>query len=384
MNEKEISEIRRRFRFDKSNITKVRGCYVNEQKEIVSEFNQSLSLMPEEDKESLLKILKKTLSGAVGKNLIDIEFSTDQVCDGEEHKLLMGLRDTELENEDFIRALYDKIINAIRIEGNYLILLAMDKYDVPVFRKDGHGREDGSSDVFTYYLCSICPVKLTKSALGYFSCENAFRNIKQDFVVSAPEFGFMFPSFDDRSTNIYNALYYTKDTSAAHEDFIDAVFKTSIPMPAAVQKETFQTVLAESIDDACDFDFLQSVHTVFSEIVDEHKENKVEEPLMITKSAVKNVLKSCGASETHIEAFEEKFDESFGEDTQINPTNIVDTKHFEVKTPDVTIQVDPDRSHLIETRIIDGTKYIMIRVEGGVEVNGVNIRFPIQKRDDEA
>lgn len=382
MNEKEISEIRRRFRHDKSNITKIRGCYVNEQKEIVSEFNQSLALMAEEDKESLLKILKKTLSGTLGKNLIDIEFTTEQVCDGEEHKLLMDLRSTELENDDFVKLLYEKIIQAVKLDGNYLILLALDKYDVPVFRSDGQGKEDDSSEVFAYYLCSVCPVKLTKSALGYYAYENAFRNIKQDFVVAAPEFGFMFPSFDDRSANIYNALYYTKDTSTSHDEFIEAVFKTAIPMPAAVQKETFQTVLAESVDDECDFDFLQSVHTVFSEMVDEHKENKEEEPLVVTKDTVRSVLKSCGASETHIEAFEERFDDSFGADTEISPTNIVDTKHFEVKTPDVTIQVNPERSYLIETRIIDGTKYIMIRAEGGVEVNGVNIHFakdePIQ------
>lgn len=383
MNEKEISEIRRRFRSDKSNINKIRGCYVNEQKEIVSELEQSLALMPEEDKEALLKILRKTLSGAVGKNLIDIKFTTEQVCNGEEHKLLMDLRDTELENDDFVKLLYQKIINAVKIEGNYLILLALDKYDVPVFRKDGQGKEDESSDVFSYFICSICPVKLTKSALGYYAYENAFRNIKQNFVVSAPELGFMFPTFDDRCANIYDALYYTKNTSLSYDDFIEAVFKTDIPMPAEIQKETFQTVLAESVENECDFDFLQSVHTVFSEMVDEHKENKEEEPLVVTKDTVRNVLKSCGASENHIETFEQRFDDSFGADTEINPTNIVDTKHFEVKTPDVTIQVNPERSYLVETRIIDGTKYIMIRAEGGVEVNGVNIHFHKDEQNED-
>lgn len=375
MNEKEISEIKRRFRFDKSNIQKIRGCYVNERGEIISEFDQSLSLMSEADKESLLKIIKKTLSGSIGKNLIDIEFSTQQVCDSEEHKLLMSLRETELENEDFVHLLYEKIIKAVKLESNYLILLAFDKYDIPVVRKDGFGNEDESDEMFAYYLCSVCPVKQVKSALGFYANENEFRNIKQDYVVSAPELGFMFPSFDDRSANIYNALYYTKNISESHKDFTDAVFNAELPMPAAVQMETFQNVLAESVDDECDFDFMQSIHTVFTEMVDEHKEYRKEEPLVLTKSAIKDVFKSCGASSEHIEAFEEHFDESFGEEAQITPTNIVDTKHFEIRTADVKIQVSPERSHLIETKIIDGTKYIMIRAEGGVEVNGVNIHF---------
>ena len=83
MNEREVAEIRRRFRPDKSNITHVRGCYVNEQREIVAEFNQSLGLMPQEELEKFLSILKRTLSGTVGKNLIDIEFTTKQLVDSE-------------------------------------------------------------------------------------------------------------------------------------------------------------------------------------------------------------------------------------------------------------------------------------------------------------
>lgn len=375
MNEKEIAEIRRRFRYDKSNITKVRGCYVNNKKEIVSEFNKSLGLMSQDEKESILKILKKSLSGTLGKNLIDIEFSTQQVSESEEHKLLMELRSSELENEQALKAMYEKIIASITMDTNYLILIASDKYDVPTFTKDDMEQEDSSSDMFSYYLCAVCPVKLTKSALGYYAYENEFRNIGEDYVVSAPEMAFMFPSFDDRCTNIYNALYYTKNTAENHKEFIDVVFNTEIPLPAEVQKETFEKILSETVDKECSYDFVQAVHTKISEIVEENKNNKDEEPLVFSKNTVKNVLKSCGASEEHLDNFDKKFDSSFGENTEINPINLVDTKHFEVCTPDVKIQVKPERSYMIETRTIDGVKYIMIRAEEGVEVNGVNIHF---------
>ncbi|WP_444658128.1 DUF4317 domain-containing protein [Caproiciproducens sp. R2] len=374
MNEKEIAEIRRRFRPDKSNITRIRGCYVNDQKEIVSEFSQPLGLMPQEESEELLAILKKTLSGAIGKNLIDIEFATQQVLKGEEHKLLMALKDSSLESDDAVRGFYGRVIQTLNMEGHYLILLAYDQYDVPYYTKDGEKQED-SSEVFSYFLCSICPVKLTKPALGYYVSENSFRNIRTDWVVSAPELGFLFPAFNDRSANIYNALYYSRNIAENHTEFVDTVFKSEIPMPAAAQKETFQAILEDTVAEDCSFDVVQAVQGQLSEMIEEHKNNKEEEPLAVSKKTVKGILESCGVSEARVTAFEEKFDTEFGADAEISPRNLIDTKQLEVRTPDVTIRVNPERNDLVETRIIDGTKYILIRADEGVEVNGVNIHI---------
>ena len=372
MNEKEIAEIRRRFRPDKSNITRVRGCYVNEKREIVSQFNQSLHILPQEESEALLGILKKTLSGTLGKNLIDIEFATCQVVDGEEHKLLMALRSSSLNDEETVQAFYARVIGALDLDENYLILLAYDKYDVPGYTKDGE-KQGESSDMFSYILCSVCPVKMTKPALGYYAPENIFRNISADWVVSSPELGFMFPAFDDRSTNIYNAVYYSRSIAESHAEFVDAVFKTDIPMPAATQKEMFETILGDAIADDCSFQVVQTVHEQLSGLIAEHKANKVREPLSVSKQTVREVLESCGVSEGHMADFEEKYDQAFGMDKEISPRNIVDTKQLEVRTPEVTIHVSPGCGNPVETRIIDGRKYILIRADQGVEVNGIPI-----------
>ncbi len=374
MNEKEISEIRRRFRSDKSNISRIRGCYVNENKEIVSEFNQSLSIMSQDESEGMLAILKKTLSGTIGKNLIDIEFSTQQVIEAEEHKLLMDLKNSSLEDNNAVSEFYTQVIQSVSFESSYLILLSCDKYDVFSYTKDG-GRDEDSSTVFTYILCSICPVKMTKPALSYFAYENTFHNISANSVVGSPELGFMFPAFDDRAANIYNALYYTRDASQSHSEFVDNIFKSEIPMPADIQKETFQTILGDSISEECNYEVVQAVHDQIYEMIEEHKANKEEKPLMISKNTVKKVLQSCGVDETRVTAFEEKYDTAFGTGTEIRPQNIVDTKQFELRTADVTIKVNPERSDLIKTQIINGTKYILIRADENVEVNGVNIHI---------
>lgn len=374
MTEKEVAEIRRRFNIDKTNIKCIRGCYVNESKEIISEFNQFFGTMPKDEAEELIAIIKKTLSGNLGKNLIDIEFSNEQVIDSDEHRLLMSLKDSELDDDEAVSELYRKIISSLVIEGKFLILLTLDSYDVPAYSKDEVKLED-SAEVFKYVICSICPVKMTKPALSYSVNENEFRNLKTDWFIGNPDLGFMFPAFDYRQSNIYNALYYTKDNADSHEEFTSEIFNCEIPMPAQAQKELFQSILEESVSEECSYEVMQNVHEQISAMVEEHKVNKEEEPLTLSKRNMTDVLEYCGVDEEHINSFAEKYDSEFGADAQINPKNIVDVKKFELSTPDITIKVNPERKDLISTRIIDGVKYIMIRAEENVEVNGVNINI---------
>lgn len=376
MNEKEVSEIRRRFRADKSNINHVRGVFVNEKKEIVSEFDQSLGMLSEEESGAILSVLKKALSGYIGRNLIDINFSNEQVLNSEEHKLLSTLRSSELRDNDAVHALYEKILPSIEMDGNYLIMLAYDSYDV--FSKSASGEDGDSSESFSYILCAVCPIKSSKYSLTYYIHENRIRNVCEDAVISAPEFGFMFPTFDDRKTNIYNALYYTKSVSEKREGFINAVFNTELPMPAAEQKETFNSLLAET---ECSFDVVESVHAELSAMIDNHKESREEEPLTVSKTTVKDILRASGVAEDKLEVFEKKFDESFGENAELSPQNIIDRNKFDLRTADATIKVDPERSEIVETRVIDGTKYILIRADSDVEVNGVNIRIKNKGED---
>jgi len=168
-------------------------------------------------------------------------------------------------------------------------------------------------------------------------------------------------------------LLYTKDTAADHAAFIDALFRCEPPMPAETQKETFGAILGDALQESCSMEIMQTVHTQLREMVEEHKVNKEIAPLTISRGTVKNVLMTCGVSDTCVELFDEKYTEEFGEDTRLSPRNLIETKKFEVVTPDVTIKVNPERSDLIETRVIDGERYILIRAEEGVEVNGVQI-----------
>ncbi len=381
MNDKEIAELRRRFRADKTSISRIRGAYVNEKREIISEMDQSVALMSETEADEILSLLKKTLSGRVDTNLIDIHFSTQQVMESPEHKLLCNLRETALQDGDLIHTFYQKIIDSLEIEGNYMILLAYDSYDVFTYRKDG-AKDDESSELFRYILCAVCPVKMAKPALSYYVRENCFRNVVADSVISPPALGFMFPAFDDRTTNLYGALYYTRATDNSHTEFTNAIFNAgALPMPAAEQKETFRAVLADAAGEACSLPVIRSVHAQINQAMEEHRISKEPEPLTVDKYAIRDMLGFCGVPEENIDRFEERFDKGFGQNAVLSPRNIVDVKKFEVKTPDVVIKVNPARTDLVETRIIDGVRYVLIRADGGVEVNGIDVRIETDGTD---
>ena len=375
MNRKEIAEIRRRFSPDKNAISRVRGCYVNEKRKVVSAFDRPLLSFPLEEQEKYLAIFRRTLAGVPGRNLIDIEFRPDQVMDDDAHGLLMGLRNTALSVDAGAEKLCRAIIDSLEMEGNYLILMAHDAYDVPFRHMDEHKADAISEEVFSYIVVAVCPVKLTKPALSYFSEDNAFHSREPDWVVAAPELGFMFPTFDERAANIYSALYFTKDAGNSHEEFVDAVFHCAAPMPAAVQKEAFQSVLEDALDEDLSFDVAQSVHEQLREMLEIHNQDKRAEPLELSRREVSGMLEACGVPEARLAAFEEKYDAEFGRDAPLSAVNIVEPKKFEVRTPDVVVRVNPERSDLVETRVIDGTRYILIRADEGVEVNGVNINI---------
>ena len=381
MIDKEISEIRRHLRRDRSNMTAIYGCYVNDNKEIISEFRQSTGIMPENEGDKYFALLRRTLSGSIGRNLIDITFKTSQVASSPEHKLLMDLRETQLKDDELRRSFYQKVIDSVVLEGNYLILLGYDTYDVPFKSRDDAFQKDNSDETYSYILCSICPVKQTKGGLHYIPEEQTFHDGAGSQMISAPALGFLFPAFDNRSTNIYNALYYTHDAKTSQDALIETLFNAPVPQPAEEQKKTFEALLTTSLGDECSLDVVQTVHDQLRERIALHKEAKVPEPLMIAKADVKEVLAACGVSEEHLAKFSVDYDEAFGFEADLHPKNIIDDKHFELKTPDVVIKVDPTRNDLIETRVIGGVKYIMICADEAVEVNGVNITISEEEKE---
>lgn len=375
MNQKELREIRKRFKPEKDSISHVYGCYVNAAKEVVARMDMSVGLMEPEEAEMYMKLLKKTLSGTLGKNLLDIGFSVKQVEESDEHRLLQALRLSHMRDEDMRELFYQRVIESVDMgDESYVILMASDSYDVPFKGSDDEIWEEGSGEVFDYIICCICPVKDAKASLRYYAEEKSFRGASTGHVLGNPEMGFMFPAFDDRGANIYSALYYSRNLSDIHEEFIEAVFNTQeVPMSAGAQKNVFSGLLCEALENECSLEVVKAVHGQIRERLELHKESKDPEVPELYVEDMDDILKGSGVTDEKINVFNELCRRELGESPVMNPNNLIESKKFEMVTSEVKITVDPEYTYTIKTEVIDGSKYILIPVGEGVEVNGIDI-----------
>lgn len=377
MNQKEVGEIRRRMRRDRTNMTTIYGCYVNDAHEIVTQFQLPFGKLPENEADKYMSLMKKTLSGKLGKNLINLSFPTATLSVGcLQHARLMTLRKDALHNEDKLTELYNAVIANAEIEGQYLILIGCDSYDVPFKSKDDAVQPDAGEEVFTYLSCAICPVKQSKPNLHYVADEKAFHDGGMLQFVNAPAIGFMFPAFDDRATNIYGAMLYSKDASTSHGGLLDAVFGLEAITAAAEQKTAFEAALTASLGEECSIDIIQQIHEKTAERIQLHKESKEPNELMVDRNGIERIMTESGVSCEATNAFGDAFEDAFGAGAEIRLENMVEAKKYEVRTSDAVVRIAPEKSSNVEIRKIGGLNYITILVDGDVEVNGVAVSLP--------
>ena len=372
MRKQEISEIKKLFTARNCSITRICGCYVDGEKNKKTELKQAFLALPEEEMFKYFEILRKSLSGSIGKNLLNLDFPLESENRGGTQEFLLRLRDSRLKDDALMEQFYDRIIESYEYVGNYLILLIHDAYDVPGRTKDGVEMEDSSEEVYDYILACICPVDLSKTGLSYNAVENTFQNRLRDWVVGMPDTAFLFPAFNDRSADIHSTLYYSKNAADLKDDFIDKVLGCSIPLPADCQKEAFQALVEEVLGDNCSVETIKNIHEELTEIVQEHKEDP--EPVVLDKNEVKTIFSSSGVANDRMEVFDQCFDDTVGQDTRLMLSNIYNNRSFEVKTPDMTVKVNPERTDLVATKVIDGRRCLVIELNGTVEVNGVAVK----------
>ena len=381
MQKQEISEIKKLLTQKNCSITRICGCYVDGEKNKKTEFKQAFLALPEEEMFKYFEILRKTLSGTLGKNLMTLEFPLKSEEPGGTQEFLLRLRDSKLKDDALLDEYYDKIIANYEYVGNYLILVIHDVYDVPGKTSDGIEMEDASDEIYEYILTCICPVELSKPGLSYNPEENAFQNRIRDWVVTLPETGYLFPAFNDRSSDIHSALYYSKDPEDLKEGFVAEVLGCPLPLSAGGQKETFQALIEETLGEDCDIEVVKNIHDKLTEMVEEHKEEP--EPLVLAKNEVKTIFADSGVSNEKLEEFDKYYDETAGETTSLLASNVMNTRTFEVKTPDVVIKVNPERTDLIETRNIGGRECLVIELGGNVVVNGITVRAGATDENEE-
>lgn len=372
MTRKEINEIKSQYTLENCGILRLCGCYVDGERNKITQFNENFLNLPEEEKHKYFDIFKKTLSGTPGKNLVDMKFNVDAYADEGARTFLMNLRDSGLKDDRLLDEFYDRIINNYSYVGNYLIILINQVYDIPTVTTDNIEMDDASDEVYSYILCSICHVNLSKPGLGYDEEDNNFHDKKQNHMVDVPDVGFLFPAFNKRSADEDMTMFYTKDVSEFEDGLIDCLLDCVAPLPAKQQKETFTSLVSEAVGEEADLQVVKNIHANLEQIIEEKKQESTA-PVMLDKNEMKNLLEKSGVKEERLENFEEHFEMAAGEHGKLVASNVSSGKKFEVKTPDVVIKINSDKTDIVSTQVIDGRQCLVIQIDERLEVNGISV-----------
>ena len=372
MTRKELNEIKSQYTLEDCGILRLCGCYVDGERNKITQFNENFLNLPEEEKHKYFDIFKKTLSGTPGKNLVDMKFNVDAYADEGARTFLMNLRDSGLKDDRLLNEFYDRIINNYSYVGNYLILLINQVSDIPAVTTDNIEMDDASDEVYSYILCSICHVNLSKPGLGYDEEDNNFHDKKQNHMVDVPDVGFLFPAFNKRSADEDMTLFYTKDVSEFEDGLIDCLLDCAVPLPAKQQKETFTSLVNEALGEEADLEIVKNIHENLEQIIEEKKQESPA-PVMLDKTEMKDLLEKSGVKEEKLENFEEHFEMAAGEHGKLVASNVSSGKKFEVKTPDVVIKINSDKTDIVSTQVIDGRQCLVIQIDERLEVNGISV-----------
>ena len=379
MNKKEVTEIKKQLTPNNCAITRICGCYVDGEKEKKATFKDAFLSLPEEEMFKYFDLFRKALSGTVGKNLLNMEFPLAAEEEGGTQEALLKLRDSRLTDEHLLDEFYTRVIDSYDYAENYLILLIHSVYDIPGKSSDGSEMFDASDEVYDYIQCIFCPVKLSKPALSYYADENNFHERIRDWIVEMPDAGFLFPAFNDRSSDIHGLLYYSKNAENLDNGLTDNLLGCVPPLTAGNQKEAFKILIEETLADTCSYDVVKNIHENLNELIEQHEDNP--EPLELDKAEVKYLFQKSGVESEQMETFEQQFDAAAGENATLLASNVASTKKFEIKTAEITISVSPEFADLVETRVIDGRTCIVIGVDDHVEINGINAKTVINKTE---
>ena len=424
MNKKEILELKRRFKKDEATFTRLVGCYVDGNHNKICNFGSKFLTLEEEEYFKYLDIANKTLSGTYGNNLLDLSFPLEEEEVGGRQQILMALRETKLEDEALLNTYYDLVIDTYDHPGNYLILLYHDTYDVMTRTTDSINLDE-SEETYSYLICAICPVDLSKPGLGYLENEQRIGNRVRDWVVGAPDTAFLFPAFNDRSTDIHSCLFYTKNTKEPHSEFMTNGLGCGVERTATEQKMAFHSIVRNALGAEAEGteDMLLDIQQNLSYMIEEYEETHDEEDIFVLdKDTIGKLLEESNVPEEKAQKIEKSVEEAFGDKPPV-AENVIDAKALvqneirlekkemedqivvlnqqlsekntelaerttqlqekqeeidnymaETRNYDVVLHVKPEKANQIHSSVIDGKKCIVIPMDENEQatINGIS------------
>lgn len=374
MNKKEVSEIKKQFKYNngKCSLNRLLTSMVDSDKNIKFIEKRSFLNLPEIEVLMFIEMFKKTLSGSIGKNLLQFSFPIVDNGDSEDKTFFISVRDSELRDDDINSQFIRKIVDNFEYAGDYYISAIYCSYSIPVKSKDNDEDEEDSLEVYNFILTSISPVIRAERGLCFDVDKNTVeKNYDTHMEVSKPMHGFLFPTFNDRQSDIHNVLYYTAKPSELSQSIIEKVLGCNTKLAADIQKEKFNNMLARVLGDDNTYNITSSIHSNITDIINH---NVMEsDPVELNAMEIRKILIDSGVDERNLEEFEDIYEEEVGENVSLTAVNITNESAMKVDSPDIKISVKPNASDKVSAKYVDGKRCLVIALDNSVEVNGLDV-----------
>lgn len=375
MRKKDILELKKRFKKDHCTFTKMCGCYVNGEKNILLKFRETFLNLEEDDYFKYLEIAKKVLSGTIENNILELNFELNEEHVNEKQLEFMKLKNSQLKDDLLLDDFYNSIINNYDYEGNFLILIFHDAYDIITKTKD-NTKLDESEEVYEYILCAICPVELSKAGLRYFEEENSIKSRTRDWVVEAPSNGFVFPAFINRTTDVNSIMYYTKNAKDTHPELMENVLGCPSKQTNTEKKETFNDILRDALgpDEKKSDHFFMEIQESLNNKIEEHNiiHEDSETPIFLTDEVIQDILNESGVPDEITTKIEKSYAESFG-DTPPVADILIDNKALAAKAQKKKEEMLEKQVRILENKLERVTQDNSLNTEAAVEIDSNNL-----------
>ena len=375
MRKKDILELKKRFKKDHCTFTKMCGCYVNGEKNILLKFRETFLNLEEDDYFKYLEIAKKVLSGTIENNILELNFELNEEHVNEKQLEFMKLKNSQLKDDLLLDDFYNSIINNYDYEGNFLILIFHDAYDIITKTKD-NAKLDESEEVYEYILCAICPVELSKAGLRYFEEENSIKSRTRDWVVEAPSNGFVFPAFINRTTDVNSIIYYTKNAKDTHPELMENVLGCPSKQTHTEKKETFNDILRDALgpDEKKSDHFFMEIQESLNNKIEEHNiiHEDSETPIFLTDEVIQDILNESGVPDEITTKIEKSYAESFG-DTPPVADILIDNKALVAKAQKKKEEMLEKQVRILENKLERVTQDNSLNTEAAVEIDSNNL-----------
>lgn len=375
MRKKDILELKKRFKKDHCTFTKMCGCYVNGEKNILLKFRETFLNLEEDDYFKYLEIAKKVLSGTIENNILELNFELNEEHVNEKQLEFMKLKNSQLKDDLLLDDFYNSIINNYDYEGNFLILIFHDAYDIITKTKD-NAKLDESEEVYEYILCAICPVELSKAGLRYFEEENSIKSRTRDWVVEAPSNGFVFPAFINRTTDVNSIMYYTKNAKDTHPELMENVLGCPSKQTNTEKKETFNDILRDALgpDEKKSDHFFMEIQESLNNKIEEHNiiHEDSETPIFLTDEVIQDILNESGVPDEITTKIEKSYAESF-RDTPPVADILIDNKALAAKAQKKKEEMLEKQVRILENKLERVTQDNSLNTEAAVEIDSNNL-----------